>query len=285
MKPNTPLWNSVVDTTRRRKPSGRRFVTIALICAVVLALGQVPFVRAAFSGAAFAAAAPLFGSFTSLRARFEEYGALIQDRRTLIQERRALAERVRELEAQNMLTDIIRTENAELKRLLNRRDKNSRSILSGVLSKPNRTPYDTFILDAGQNDGVSQGDVVIAYGSIALGTITEVFARSSRAELFSAPDNEVAVLVGPDSITTTARGRGAGNFTARLPRGAGIEPGMSVVFPGITPRLVASVGDVQTKPSDSFQTLHFKLPINIYELRFVEIAPDSQESIPEEIDK
>ena len=97
--------------------------------------------------------------------------------------RRALVARVEELEdaidtfriGQDEVS-ILRKENESLKAELGR-SAAPEGVLARVLTTPERNLYETMLIDAGSDDGVTEGQVVYAFDSVALGTIAEVSAR------------------------------------------------------------------------------------------------------------
>jgi hypothetical protein len=78
------------------------------------------------------------------------------------------------------------------------------------------------------------------------------------------------VISGRD-IYAPAAGRGGGNFEMTLPRDIKIDAGTDIVIPGITPYVLGVVQDIVSDPRDPFQKLLLASPINIQELKFVQI--------------
>src|SRR3989344_3226464 len=56
--------------------------------------------------------------------------------------------------------------------------------LKEILAKPNKSFYDTLVIDIGLKQGVKVGDSVFALGNIPIGRIAEVHAYSSKVILF-----------------------------------------------------------------------------------------------------
>ena len=175
---------------------------------------------------------------------------------------------------------ILEEENIELKRLLGRQFYES-AVLASVLGRPAATPYDTLLIDVGENS-VAVGDRVVVEGSIVLGTVSEVHKKTAQVVLFSAPGVETQVLVGPERIPVTARGQGGGSFIAEFPREAHIEEGYTIVLPGINPFLFATVASTEVSPSDAFVTVRFNNPVNFQALTWVQVITDSRE-FPSEV--
>ncbi len=161
-------------------------------------------------------------------------------------------------------------ENIELKELLGR-EVTEQTVFATVLTKPNRSLYDTIIIDVGKNAGVIEGDMVLYGGTIVIGKIIEVLKGSSKVLLISSPGEEIDVVVGGNNIETMAYGRGGGVFELELPRDTKVVIGDVVAVPGIVSRILGTVEHIETKPSNPFKTILFKGPVNIFELKWVEV--------------
>ena len=107
-----------------------------------------------------------------------------------------------------------------------------------------------------------------------------MYPGSSKAILFSNPGEKTEVLVslgrsssgeaGKD-IFMQVVGRGGGNFEMTLPRDLVLEKGTEVQLPGLAPRALAIVETILSDPRDAFQKALLVSPVNIQELKFVEI--------------
>ena len=189
--------------------------------------------------------------------------------------RRALVAKVNELkgelDAQNahaVAVSLLESENAALKTELNR-DPSSRGILAHVLTVPNRSFYDTFVIDAGSVEGIREGQQVYAFDVIALGTVTSVADHSAVVTLFSAPAKETSgTAVGSDTAVTLI-GRGAGEYEVRMPRDVHFEIGSTIALQSVYPAVLARVEKIMTDPRDPFQKLLAKVPVNLTALKWV----------------
>lgn len=201
---------------------------------------------------------------SSLLAAFSSKVALERDNARLRQE---LSEAQLELLERNELKAELEALKAQFGRTLP-----LKGVLAAVLSWPNQSPYDTLIIDAGANEGVVKGSLVYVGGDIALGLVREVYASTALVSLFSTPGEQTAVLIGEPGVAAVALGRGAGNFSVKLPRGADVKETDTVVIPGIDPKLFAVVERIIDNPADTFKTVLFKNPVNLSEIRYVYVA-------------
>ena len=149
------------------------------------------------------------------------------------------------------------------------REPDETALAAAVLVRPNLSPYDTLVIDAGAAQGIEAGARVFAAPDVPLGVIGRVFSKTAVVELFSTPGARTAVRIGTQGLQVEAEGQGGGNFVARVPQGVEILPGESVILPGISPELFAIVEQVTAEPSDPYQLVRFKNPVNLYELSYV----------------
>lgn len=160
-------------------------------------------------------------------------------------------------------------ENEALKTLLNRAGEDaSHFVLAYVLAGPPETPYDTFILDVGNRNGIEIGMKIIGEG-IAFGEIIEVTDRVSKGRLYSSPGATTEVYLGDTDSRITVKGQGGGNFLIELPKGILVKKGDTIRLPGDTVTVLGIVGRVDSKPSDPFDSVLVSSPVNIFEVPFV----------------
>jgi cell shape-determining protein MreC len=166
--------------------------------------------------------------------------------------------------------DVLYAENLELKSRLGRPGVAPRRILAGVMLRPPATPYDSLVIDAGAAEGVVEGDIVSAGGTVVVGSISEVYEHMARVTLYSAPGNEYEALLN-GTLPTTLSGQGGGSLVAQVPAGTTVAEGDTAVLPGITGGLVAKVRGIERGTGESFVTLYFSLAVDALNLRYVEV--------------
>lgn len=253
------------------------FIKVVLAIAILSIFFKFQLFPELFSRGVAYLAAPLWRTENYLAQKINEYSALVSTKKDLVKENDSLQKRIIRLRVELLEKNLLSSENRGLKEILGRHEgtENARAtLLSAVLSKPNRSPYDTLVLDAGREHGITVGNEVIAYGNIVIGKIDTVSKQTSRAKLFSSPGEEINVVIGEENISAIALGIGGGNFEIRLPRGIDVREGDTISFPSIRTKIVGVIEKIKVKPTDSLQTILFKSPINLYQLRWVEILAD-----------
>lgn len=255
----------------RRKNKYTGVLRTTLVVAMFFAVVSVPTLRDGIVQVFFSVAAPFWRVEQSISEGAGGKLSFFQSKQSLSAANRALEERSRFLSAEFSMAAVFKKENQELKEILGRREPEKEFILARVLTQPNRSPYDTLIVDKGEKDGIHEGDSVTAYGNAAIGTVLRVYAASSVVTLFSSPGNEIDAFLSEGNIPIVAKGVGGGNFTARASKGVAVAEGDALVSPALAIPLIGIVGSVESAPSDAFQNIFFQTPVNIYELKWVEV--------------
>lgn len=176
------------------------------------------------------------------------------------------------MEMQARMTDhaTLEQENASLKEMLGR-TTSTNLVLGTILVKPNRSLYDTLVIDIGADNGVKVGDIVFAYGTTPVGTVSSVSSTTATVTLFSTSGEITTGRIDGKNIDVQLTGRGGGNFQLQIPRDITLEPATNVLLPGITPEVIAVVASSITDPRDPTQTFLLTSPVNINELNWVEV--------------
>jgi len=171
-------------------------------------------------------------------------------------------------ESQKREIILLKEENVLLNTFLNRTVEEKDSVFAYILSRPNHTLYDTFLLDVGFESKVEPGDIVAYDEGQLLGEITEVRVSTSLAKLFSSPGTESRVVI-DNSLASTAKGIGGGNLEITLPRDIRIEKGMSVRLEDFPATLLGRVESIEKGDSDTFQRILVRSGVNIFSLEGV----------------
>jgi cell shape-determining protein MreC len=208
---------------------------------------------------------------------FGGLGSIFYSKNSLITENESLRLELAENKASMANYDTVLDENNKLKEILDRKGEKRSLILSAILAKPNRSLYDTLIIDVGSDHGLKDHDVVYALGNIPIGYIQEVYVNSSKVVLFSNSGEKTDVVVSGNQnhpsgdVFLQIVGRGGGNFEMIMPRDFTVTKGDVFSLPGINSEIVARVETTLSDPRDSFAKALLATPVNIQELKFVQI--------------
>ncbi len=213
--------------------------------------------------------AGLFDLQFSFSEKWGEFKSNLKSKENLYRENEELKESLDKLSLLLQNQNFITEENLRLKEILGR-NENKTVILGKVLAKPNRSLYDTVIVDVGLDNGVKEDDLAVV-SQLVIGKVVRVSTNSSKIRLFSSPGEEINVNIGAANIPTVAYGLGAGNFEIKLPKDAEIKEGDIIASPENSTEILGLVLAIEKKESDSFQKIFAKSPINISELGWVEI--------------
>lgn len=169
--------------------------------------------------------------------------------------------------SENTLIQSLKNENEQLKEIVGRKSEHDDRLLSVVLSRPPRVPYDSLIIDIGEKHDIHAGDLVYAEMDYIIGHVEVVYSNSSVVKLFSSPGEKVDVLVGSSTIPVVAEGRGSGNFYIKVP----IVEGDQIITPGLRPIVLGTAEHVDTSEGEAFSHIYFKLPVKLNALHYVQI--------------
>lgn len=226
--------------------------------------------RIIYKGAPF-----LFNIGNTVTANFEEFFGSFRAKSNLVKENAELRENVLRMQAQVLDRNLLEEKVQMLEEVLGRKGIDNR-VISTVLAGPGQSPYDTLIIDAGEDVGVRRGNLVVYAGAGVIGSVAEVYPSSAKITLFSSPqEEELGVLVGESHVPVKALGRGMGNFETRVPKGSTVSVGSDVVLSEDPSLILGIVGSVEEKESTPFIKVLFRTPFNITEIRQVEIITDS----------
>jgi cell shape-determining protein MreC len=258
---------------RRRQKKIPRIVLVAGIILVGLLLLR-PIMPEFLSSGIHAIGAFVWERESRLTSGINFISTGLQTKKSLVEENTSLREEIVKLRLSSSTIGAIERENMDLKSALSR-DYERERIVASVLVRPSRTPYDILVVDRGREEGVIERSLVFAYNS-PIGWVKDVYTHTSVVELFSTPGRKVDVRLGGTDTATIATGQGNGNFIIELPRDIMVEQGALVSIPRNSPSVIGIVAEVRSAPSDSLQTIFFRLPINLNELWLVDIVSGEQ---------
>jgi rod shape-determining protein MreC len=240
-------------------------ITVSVI--VLILVFCVPITR----NFVFGMGTPVWKLYNFFGSVFQNNIEIVRSKNSLISENSVLKSELEKTKNLSTMNYVLKGENDDLKLILGRKTTGVNFILGAILVKPSWSPYDTLIVDVGSSDGISIGDKVMVDGNVFIGYVSEVFSNTSKIVLYSSPGEKTNVLVGDNNLEKEAVGMGGGNFKIELPREVGVKEGDSIVIPSISPNIFGIVEKISYRETDAFQTLLFKSPSNISELKWVEV--------------
>ena len=195
-------------------------------------------------------------------------------RRTLSEDNRSLRERVAELEVRAAAVQVLKDENGSLRAIVHLAEA-EKGITAPVVSSVRSSPYGTFSIGAGTEDGVVEGSLVMtgdsSGGGFVVGRVSDVGKHTALVLELFAPNTSIPVVI--RGASTSAEGRGGGNARAEIPRGLPVAVGDPVTSRLFGGRAVGIVGSVLSVPSSATSEVYIGLPVNLAALQFVFIIP------------
>jgi len=254
----------------KRKQKIKLYIAILLaILLVFIFLG--PAVLKGLSGVANFVFKPFAKFGQNVGDDFSDISSSLKSKKSLIQENEILKKKLQKNTSKISNYNSVLKENISLKESLGRLPNEGDFVLGTILAKPDSSLFGTLLVDIGSSSGLSEGDLVFALGDIPVGRVHEVFKGSSKVLLFSSPGVETEVIFGQEDIFMKLIGRGGGNFEMDIPRDFPTEEGQPVVMAGINPYTIAVVKTIISDPRDSFSKALFVSPVNIQNIKFVQI--------------
>lgn len=252
------------------------FFSVFVIISVILAIFLYSSVLSGLSGTFSFLVYPLVKADGLLRSGLSDTVSFFHFQTTLVKENKALVETNNNLRLQLVSKNNLENENRELKVVLGLKAKDNKNLLAAVISRPDQLPYDILMLDIGSdNDKLAVGDKVLVAGGVILGSVAKIDSNITKVRLYSSYGEEIPVIVGKENIPAVASGRGGGNFLMILPRGLNIQVGDTVQTSIIGNYTLGTVGKIDKTVTDPFQKVYLKSPINLFNVKWVEIKSNN----------
>ncbi len=199
---------------------------------------------------------------------------LFATRASLEVQNRSLAEELAQFEERAGGYEALRAENEELRafvRLSESLSSAAQGVTAPVVSSARTSPYGTFLIGAGVEEGITPGSLVLTSGGFVVGKVTDVGKHTSVVTEIFAPGASVETVVGGAPFPAT--GSGGGNARVKVPRALTVKVQDSVVAPELGQRPVGIVGSIASSSASASQEVFIVLPVNISSLKYVYILP------------
>ena len=136
------------------------------------------------------------------------------------------------------------------------------------------SPYGTFLIGAGVDQGILRGSIVLSQAGTVIGSVTDVGPHTATVTELFAPGKVIDAQL--DGASIVVHGAGGGNATSQVPRGLKIVPGDAVIAPGFNGRVVGIVGHVDSDPSNAAIQVYIGSPVNLASLSYVFVVQSQQ---------
>lgn len=259
----------MILSPRRQNKRSRLLPALFVLALLVTALSLLP-MPAFLSRITHSVAVPFLRAEAALGNMFSPLTVYLHTKKYLMDEIRRLEVERESLIRAGLMNAYLLNENQQLRDALNRDPGTEKGVVASVLAGPSRTPYDTLVIDAGKNESIPIGGLVVSPSGYALGTVTSVFDRSAIVTLFSSSEQATRVMIGTSSLhSLKALGHGGGTFEIQVPRENTVDAGSAVLLPGTPAYPLGSVEKIIANETSAYQSVLFAHPINIFSIRTV----------------
>lgn len=208
------------------------------------------------------------GSWLKIRSVFVSFNDYFRERADLISE-------LDTLRGNNIFLE---TENTDLKVKLNDLGRiasilgtsSPSKMVAMIVSLYPNGPFDTILIDKGIRDGITPGNIALAYG-IYIGQVTEAGERSSKIKLSSYPGARTEGFIDRISLNVSVAGEGGGNLILTVPKNIDIALGDKLFLNSQKTMLIGQVDKIYENAAEPLKTIIFRIPLNLNNLRFLSI--------------
>jgi len=211
------------------------------------------------------------GNFT--RSFFGFFGSVS----SLTKQSAALSNEVRSLQEQNVALQQYQLENEILKKELNYRQSTNLDLVSAdVIAKDPTGFSQTLTLDIGANQGIKEGDAVLAQG-VLVGKIIFLDQFTSKVLLITDPQSKIDAALAASGQTGVLEGSfGSGVVLSDVSQNVALNQGDAVVTAGLTDQipkgiLIGTIDTLQSKKQDLLQTAAVVPAVDLKRLEFLAV--------------
>jgi cell shape-determining protein MreC len=258
----------------RKNPVWVALLTVFIFVAIIFIFQY--FAPNAISRVAMNTGGPISATYVSIGKKFSFAQAFVHSRASLIAENNKLRNDIENNQAKLLRFDTLSREYDQLLLSYSRSPFAGSVLLGNVISKPPQSPYDVLIVDVGSENSVVIGSQVYGVGGLPIGRVQEVTKGTSKIVLFSSVGEETQVVDERTGSTITVVGTGGGNLETQVAQDLDISIGDNVTLPQFGGAVVASAVGVDSSVASSFKKILFRLPVNVFNIRWVEIRQSEQ---------
>jgi rod shape-determining protein MreC len=269
-----------LKTTRKLHKYLAPIIPVCIALLLLVTKAQVP---SFLSSTTHAVAVPFWTLKNAITTSSGNVFNSFKSKKNLLLENKALYEETLRLQREAFVLKAYRNENIRLHSILARTNEQSNILTASIIHNDSFSPYDTFIIDLGSNDGIRNDMLVLTPEGIAVGTITNTLKNSSVVTQFSAPKISLDIFLNATtSFHTTLLGQGSGTMLMTVPRDILLSIDDMVLLPNFSTYPVGRVSFIEVAPEDAYKKVYVRSPVNTYELRHVLVNATAVWKIPAE---
>lgn len=262
--------NSHLKTSlRTRTNPRRRGHLLTLTASVIIVVVFVVFTKPSIISETFLwIGQPVKNFFSSISGNGFGSETIFSSKARLWAENQELKGKLVEQSVAILQLESLTKENEQLRSEFGRTNR-KKTLQASVLAAPGISPYDTFLVDVGESEGVRLGARAYFFEGLAAGRVTRVDSHTALITLLSSPEEIVPVVVGSRNSLLQAKGRGGGEFVLEIPKDIQLSEEQPVFLPGTPQQVLGKIESVQTDIAHSVQTVYFRTLLNLSEVRSV----------------
>ncbi len=195
-------------------------------------------------------------------------GGVLTTRAALEAQNKQLSAEVALLRERSAAYSALRQENDQLRSIVGLASSTA-GHTAPIVSSVSASPYGTFVIGAGERQGVSRGNLVLTGSGFAVGRVTDTAENTALVTQFLAPNAKIAAVI--HGAETEVEG-GGGNGHARLPRSVPVVRGDPVVAPSLGGRPIGIVGATASSSASAAQDVYIALPVALPSLQFIYVV-------------
>ena len=164
-------------------------------------------------------------------------------------------------------------ENSELRALLGEGQKER--IIAGVIGRPNNLPYDVYMINKGNQQGIQLHAPVFFGFDTMVGFISYVQESYSLVTLISTPRQKTTMFIIESNVFVHAEGYGSGWVRLRVPQGIVVNEGDTVLVASAPQSVIGQIERIETTSTQPEQFAFVSLPQSIFSTRFLAVGAEA----------
>ncbi|OGZ43877.1 MAG: hypothetical protein A2719_02850 [Candidatus Ryanbacteria bacterium RIFCSPHIGHO2_01_FULL_45_22] len=222
----------------------------------------------------------LLDGFRPVMYSFTKMGYVVGDVLDVFLHSSRRAEEIRQLRLKNQILETervfgenIKRENEELRAVLGRTEDRTKLVYARVVGHSSSRVDDFLVVDAGEREGVKKDmPVLVAEGTIQIGTIADVASHTSVVRLLSHVGEKISVSLPESGVLSVATGQGAGVLEIQVPASIPVRKGEPLFSVGPPDYMLGYIEQIEKSDAGPFQIARLSHPITLTDVRRVYIV-------------